>query len=154
VAVKNCTNTVNEDGTLLRNGKKVWYRVQRFHCPNCGATFTLLLPNMLPHKHYAAIAIEEVIEHDEDPSAKSPGCEAEESTLRKWKQEFPAKIISLAVKLEKGVNAAVTSLLPPLQRLFKALALASVQPPPGESRLAWGFFINERINSSHPVCIV
>jgi transposase-like protein len=123
--------------------KKVWYQVQRFLCTNCesGKTFTLLLPNMLPHKHYTAYEIEQVLQNQEDPTTSLHSCGAEESTLRRWKQEFPQKLSALAASLESLVNVSITRLVPPLQRVYNALSLL-VHPPPNQSRLAWAYFMS------------
>jgi len=130
----------------IENGKKIWHKVQRFHCTHydcdCGKTFTLLLPNMLPHKHYAALEIEQVLQKQEDPAAPLHECGAEESTLRRWMQEFPPKLSALAASLELLANVSMTRLVAPLQRVYNALALL-VHPPTDQSRLAWAFFVSQ-----------
>jgi len=128
--------------------KKTWYQVQRFLCTHfeCGQTFTLLLPNMLPHKHYAAPEIEQVLQQQEDPTASPHECGAEESTLRRWIEEYSQKLSALAASLESLANVSTTRLITPLKRIYNALGLL-VHPPPGRDRLAWAFFIGR----SHPV---
>jgi hypothetical protein len=106
----------------------------------------MLLDNMLPYKHYAAPEIEQVLQEQEDPVAPPHECGAEESTLRRWKQEFPGKLNSLAAFLESLINTSVIRLVPPLQRVYNALA-SLIHPPPGQSRLALAFFVSQ----SHPV---
>ena len=101
---------------------------------------------MLPHKHYAAPEIEQVLQGEEDPTAPPHECGAEESTLRRWKLEFPEKLSTLASLLESLVNVSRTYLVPPLQRVYNALA-PLVHPPPNQSHLAWAFFVSQ----SHPV---
>jgi len=120
--------------------EKVWYQVQRYHCTNyeCGVYFTLLLPNMLPHKHYAAPEIEQVLKKQEDPAAPNHECGAEESTLRRWMREFPQKLSGLAAFLESLANISQTRLIAPLQRIYDALGL--LYPPPLQDRLALAFF--------------
>ena len=103
---------------------------------------------MLPHKHYAAPEIEQVLQKQEDPAAPSIVCGAEESTLRRWILEFPQKLSVLAATLESLVNVSKTRLVAPLQRLYNALSLL-VHPPPDHSRLAWAFFVS----TSNPVCL-
>jgi len=131
----------------VRTRKKVWYQVQRLRCCLCRETRTLLLPNMLPRKHYSASEIEQVLRKQEDPSAPACECGAEESTLRRWRREFPEKLSSLAVCLESLTNAWETRLISPLQRVYNALNLL-VRPPPDQSRLAWAYFF---VGWFHPV---
>jgi hypothetical protein len=101
---------------------------------------------MLPHKHYAAYEIEQVLQKQEDPTVPPHECGAEESTLQRWKREFPEKLSALAASLESLANAFEFRLVPPLQRIYKALNLL-VRPPPLQNRLAWAFFLG----TSHPV---
>jgi len=101
---------------------------------------------MLPYKHYAAPEIEQVLHNQENPAAPPHECGAEESTLRRWKLEFPAKLNVIASSLESLANVRSINLVPPLQRVYKALA-SLVNPPPGSCCLAWAFFMS----SSHPV---
>jgi transposase-like protein len=131
--------------------KKVWYSVQRFRCSVCGKTFTLLQPNMLPFKHYAASEIEQVLQKHEDPSAVEPVCDAEESTIYRWKRDFPAILTELAARLAslaKTTKEALFSKACPLQGVYNVLKLL-VHPPSDSSRLAWAYFWD----ASHPVCI-
>ena len=69
-------------------------------------------------------------------------CGAEESTLRRWKLEYPPKISALAAFFESFMNVSKTNLLPPLQRLYIAL-VSLAQPPPNHSRLAWAFIMSQ-----------
>ena len=132
------------DRHVIKQGK-VWYSVQRYCCP-CGKTRTLLLDFMLPHKHYAAPEIEQVLMTQEDPTAPPHECGAEESTLRKWRLEFPPKLSALAAFFESVINISNISLVPPLQRLYNALA-SLAHPPLKHCRLAWAFFVSQ----SHPL---
>jgi hypothetical protein len=106
----------------------------------------MLLPNMLPYKHYSAHEIEQVLQEQENPTAPPHECGAEESTIRRWKREFPEKLSVLAALLESLVNTTKFCILPPLKRVHNALALL-VRPPPNKDRLAWAFFVSQ----SHPV---
>ena len=124
---------------------KVWYKVQRYRC-QCGKTYTLLLEFMLPYKHYAAPEIEQVLHKQENPTAPPHECVAEESTLRRWKLEFPNKLNALAAFFESMANISMTQLLPPLRRLYNALA-SLAHPPLKHIRLAWAFFVSR----CHPV---
>ncbi|MDR1481496.1 MAG: DUF6431 domain-containing protein, partial [Synergistaceae bacterium] len=92
--------------------------MQRFRCSSCGKTFTLLLPNMLPYKHYAAKEIEKVLLNQEEPSCEPHECCAEESTLQRWKREFPEILTALASRLEllAGIAISLVSRKQPLQR--------------------------------------
>ena len=105
---------------------------------------------MLPRKHYAAVEIEQVLKKQEDPEASPPYCGAEESTLRRWKREFPAALTALASRLYSLSNTAVSlvSDMQPLQRLYDALE-SLIHPPPDSSYLAWAFFVSQ----SHPICL-
>jgi hypothetical protein len=104
---------------------------------------------MLPHKHFAAEEIEQVLQNQEDPTTTPfHECDAEESTLRRWKQEFPQTLTVLASRLESlaSIAASLVRGLRPLQRIYKALS-SLVNPPPDASRLSWAFFLGQ----SHPV---
>ena len=133
---------------VIKQGKKLGAKVQRFLCIacDCGKTFTLLLPNMLPHKHYAAQEIEQVLHKQENPTDPPHECGAEESTLRRWMLEFPPKLSALAALLESLMNISMTRLVAPLKRVYNALDLL-VRPPADYSRLAWAFFVSQ----SHPL---
>jgi transposase-like protein len=105
---------------------------------------------MLPFKHYAAPDIEQVLQKHEDPSAVEPVCAAEESTIYRWKREYPAILKSLASRLTSLAKTKEVPFLKtrPLQQIYNALKLL-VYPPSDSSRLAWAFFWD----MSHPVCI-
>ena len=94
---------------------------------------------MLPHKHYAAPEIEQVLQQQEDPAAPLHECGAEESTLCRWMREFPPKLSALAAFFESLANVSVTRLVAPLQRVYNALDKL-IHPPSDQSRLAWAFF--------------
>ena len=146
-----CGSKLNKHGKRRRHvieQKKIWYQVQRFLCAacDCGKTFTLLLTNMLPYKHYAAVKIEQVLQNQEDPATPLHECGAEESTLRRWMLEFPPKLSALAALLESLMNISMTRLITPLQRIYNALDLLA-RPPTNHSRLAWAFFVSQ----THPV---
>jgi hypothetical protein len=97
---------------------------------------------MLPHKHYPAHVIEKVLQNQEAATVLLNECVAEESTLRRWMQEFPQKLSALAASLESLVNISRVCLLPPLQRIYEALSLL-INPPLNHSRLAWAFFVGQ-----------
>ena len=152
VACFSCGGKLHKHGKrkrhVIEQGKKLGAKVQRFLCIACDCvkTFTLLLPNMLPHKHYAAMEIEQVLHKQYNPTDPPHECGAEESTLRRWMLEFPLKLSALAASLESLLNVSVTALVAPLQRVYNALGLL-VRPPTDHSRLAWAFFVSQ----SHPV---
>jgi hypothetical protein len=112
---------------------------------------------MLPHKHYAAPEIEEVLQKQDDPTKPPHECSAEESTLYRWKVEFPEKLNSLAAILESLANTSkiYLSSISPLQRVYNALDNAikafniPIRSPPDFCRLAWAFFVSQ----AHPVCL-
>ena len=97
---------------------------------------------MLPYKHYAAPVIEQVLQKREDPTAPELECGAEESTIYRWKREFPAILTALAFRLSFLAKVAINliSEARPLQRLYYALNFWD-PPPPGASHLAWAFFL-------------
>lgn len=72
---------------------------------------------MLPHKHYSAPEIEEVLLEDEAKAKNAAAashsfeCAAEESTLRRWRNEFPEKVRQIASKLEDRAKIAALSLI-------------------------------------------
>jgi len=97
---------------------------------------------MLPHKHYTASEIEQVLQKQEDPTSPPHECGAEESTLQRWKREFPERLSALAARLEITAQVSKVYLLPPLQRIYNALSLL-IRPPPDQSRLAWAYFVDK-----------
>jgi hypothetical protein len=101
---------------------------------------------MLPHKHYAAPEIEQVLQQQENPAATLHECGAEESTIRRWKREFPEKLSALAALLESLANISEIRLIPPLQRIYNALG-SLIRPSLFQNRLAWAFFVSQ----FHPV---
>ena len=101
---------------------------------------------MLPYKHYAAPEIEQVLKQQEDPAAPPHECGAEESTIRRWKREFPEKLSTLAASLELLANVSQACLIPPLQRIYNALG-SLIHPLPPQNHLAWAFFVRH----FHPV---
>jgi hypothetical protein len=101
---------------------------------------------MLPHKHYAAHKIEQVVHKYEDSAAAPHECGAEESTLRRWIQEFPAKLSALAAHLESLTMISKPPFVPLLQRVYAALA-SLVKVPEEHCRLAWAFFVSK----THPL---
>jgi transposase-like protein len=145
-----CCKKIHKHGKRSRHvidqGKKIWDSVQRFFCPACSKTSTLLKSNMLPHKHYAAQEIEQVLQKHEKPTCPPHECGAEESTLRRWLQEFPPKLYALAACLYSLANISSIELLPPLQSVYDALALLP-RPPSGGCRLAWAYIVSK----THPV---
>jgi hypothetical protein len=113
---------------------------------------------MLPHKHYSALEIEEVLREEEakeENSADPPHnfeCPAEESTLRRWRNEFPEKIRQMASKLETVAKIAALSLTSPksgLQRCRDALVSLGFVISHDACCLPWAFFLSK----THPVCV-
>ena len=113
---------------------------------------------MLPYKHYSAVEIEEVLlenEAEEENSTAPPHvseCPAEESTLRRWRNELPEKIRQIASKLEVGAKMAAPSLIPAksgLQRCRDALLSLGFVISRDAFCLAWAFFVSK----THPVCV-
>ena len=105
---------------------------------------------MLPYKHYAALEIEQVLQEQEDPAVPPHECAAEESTLYRWKSEFPTILTGLALRLSSlsGIAISFLSAARPLQRVYDALG-SLIKPPPDSSRLAWAFFVM----NTHPVYV-
>jgi hypothetical protein len=113
---------------------------------------------MLPYKHYAADEIEEVLREEEAKEGNSTAppsrfeCPAEESTLRRWRNEFAEKIRQMASTLEAGAKMAVLSLISPksgLQRCRDAIVSLGFVLSPDTCCLAWAFFLSK----THPVCV-
>ena len=134
---------------VIKQGEKIWGTVKRLCCSVCKCTCTLLRLNMLPHKHYAAPEIEQVLQKQEKPTDPAHECGAEESTIYRWKCEFPSVLTAMFLRLSSLVKAAINliSVAPPLQRLYDTLSFLG--PPLGSSRLAWAFFLDK----FHPVCL-
>jgi hypothetical protein len=113
---------------------------------------------MLPYKHYSAVEIEEVLLEDEASEENSTAplrgfeCTAEESTLRRWRNEFPEKVRQIASRLEAGAKMAglsLTSAKSGLQRCRDALLSLGFAISKDASCLAWAFFLSK----THPVCV-
>ena len=75
--------------------------MRRFQCTSCGKTFTCLPDVLLPFKHYVAEEIERVLRHlfDGGRLSESPSG-ADDSTLRRWWNEFSNKLGQWAGALE------------------------------------------------------
>jgi len=155
-----CFSPAHGHGTrkrhVIRNGEKCWYRVQRGLCiGKCRRSFTMLLPFMLPDKHYSGPEIEEALsDFEEGVVVNRVETGAEESTLRRWKRQFRSTIPILTTKIEALVQCWFQKTLPlsttdsPLGRLKKALELVEVFPS-GWTILAWSFFQA----LAHPLCL-
>lgn len=136
---------------------KVWFRVLRLLCKGeCKTTYTQLLPNMLPQKHYCAAEVEEVLRAQEIGSPMSQLCtNADESTVRRWRNEFPTVLDSLSGTLE-AITAVICGKTKPLLQMagssFKRLreAVASLEKlPEGWTHLSRAYFWCR----AHPVCL-
>ena len=142
---------------VIENGVKVWLRVHRRRCKGeCKTTCTQLLPNMLPHKHYCAAEVEEVLRATETHTPTSQlRTASEESTLRRWRNEFATGLDVLSGTLEAIASTLQSREKPllqmanaPLARLTEAVrALGGV--PAGWTILSRAYFW--RI--CHPVCL-
>jgi hypothetical protein len=113
---------------------------------------------MLPHKHYSAIEIEDVLREEETKEENSTAmlnrfeCPAEESTLHRWRNEFPEKLRQIASKLEgaaKTAEVSLTSAKSGLQRCRNALVSLGFAFSHDNCCLAWAFFVSK----VHPVCV-
>ena len=139
------------------NTVKKWFLVDRFLCTACGKTFTLLLDFLLPFKHYTAAEIEEALRHFFGGGRLSEShSEADESTLRRWWNEFSYKMQQWAGSLESkvfdlcGQAPSVLQVFPhPLERLEKVLSRLLALP----SRWAVITKTIRWLNSSHPLCL-
>jgi len=102
---------------VIESGMKIWLRVLRLLCTGeCKTTCTQLLPNMLPHKHYCAAEVEEVLRAQETGSPMSQlRTNADESTVRRWRNEFPTVLDSLSGALE-AITAVICGKTKPLCR--------------------------------------
>jgi hypothetical protein len=105
---------------------------------------------MLPHKHYAAPEIEQVLQKQEDSTAPPHECGAEESTLHRWKRWFPSVLTALASHLSSLARVAVSLVSSdrPLQKVWNALTRL-LELPSDACRLAWAFFVSK----TYPVCL-
>jgi len=103
--------------------------VRRFQCSSCHKTFTCLPDILLPFKHYVAGEIEGVLRHllgggklSEAPSG------ADDSTLRRWWEEFRHKLPQWAGALESlayrmfSHSPSLIRHCDPLRRLEEALS--------------------------------
>ena len=116
----------------------------------------MLLPFMLPHKHYSGPEIEEVLSvFEAGASVNSVETGAEESTLQRWKQQFRSLIPLLSGQLEELAHQffdkkTSLSIIPdrPLWRLKRALGLLEA-PDPGWTILGRSFFLA----LAHPLCL-
>ena len=133
---------------VIRNGEKCWHRVRRGQCiGKCERSFTVLLPFMLPHKHYSGPEIEEVLSTvEEGVAVNHVATWAEESTLHRWIRQFGSMIPVLSAQLEalaykfflKEVSLSILSDRP-LTRLKRALGLVE-EPYPKSTILGRSFF--------------
>ena len=156
-----CGGQLNGHGSrerhVIENGMKVWFRVFRLLCKGeCKTTCTQLLPNMLPRKHYCATEVEEVLQAEETGLPMGQLCtHADESTVRRWRNEFSTVLDSLSGTLE-AITAVICGKPKPLLQMsgssFKRLreAVTSLEElPAGWTHLSRAYFWR-RI---HPVCL-
>lgn len=156
-----CGGKVHKHGTRLRlvraTGIKKRCCVWRFCCTKCGKTFTRLPWFLLPFKHYIAQEIEGVLcyLYSGGKFSKAPS-EAEESTLRRWWEEYSDKMPQWAGLLESRIykvfrQAPGIIKLPanPLKRLETALSGL----PPLSSQ--WAVLVKTLywLLPSHPLCL-
>ncbi len=142
---------------VILDGQKQWYFVHRGLCVGeCQRSFTVLLPFMLPNKHYSGPEIEKVlVDFEEGATVNSVETDAEESTIQRWKRQFSSVIPVLCTQLEALaykfflIDTSLTTLPDrPLTRLKKAVGLLE------ESHLGWTILGRSYFRSlSYPVCI-
>lgn len=111
---------------------------------------------MLPHKHYCAAEVEEVLHAEETglPTGQLR-TQADESTVRRWRNEFSTVLDNLSGTLE-AIATMIRGKPKPLLKMagssFKRLreAVATLEElPPGWTHLSRAFFWR----FSHPVCL-
>ncbi|MDP3954884.1 MAG: DUF6431 domain-containing protein, partial [bacterium] len=138
-------------------GVTKWCRVQRFRCTECGKTFTRLPDFLLPFKRYAVREIEGVLCHLSDGGklSESPST-AEESTLRRWWNEFSRKMQQWAGSVEAKVfklsgqaPSFIKILSHPIKRLEKALSELPALPS------WWAIMIKTLwwLHPAYPLCL-
>jgi len=97
-------------------GEKVWFRIRRLRCKECGKLHRELPDILLPYKHYRC----EIIEETADGKEEAPGPEAR--TLQRWREWFAWVRILLgcvltAIRIEKeGLLGLLDTPEPPLER--------------------------------------
>ncbi|TYZ24525.1 hypothetical protein FZ040_00300 [Selenomonas ruminis] len=88
----------------LKCGIRVYMDVPAGICPNCGHTHTELPDFIRPYKHYESSVIQEVV------NGKSTDiCEADESTMKRWKREHQRMAPHVETLLRTVLSASVTS---------------------------------------------
>jgi hypothetical protein len=131
--------------------------VERFYCPACHKSFSLLPSFLLPCKRYTASEIEAVLRHlaAGGSFSQAPG-EADESTLRRWWKVFGGKIRDWSGQLEaillrlKQPIASLTRLaLNPFDRLQSVLSAYPELPS------QWTLLVKTLywLQKSHPHCL-
>ena len=111
---------------------------------------------MLPHKHYCAAEVEEVLHAQETGSPLGQlRTQADESTVRRWRNEFSTVLDSLSGTIE-AITAVVRGKPKPLLQMagvsFKRLreAVAALEElPAGWTHLSRAYFWRR----AHPVCL-
>lgn len=111
-------------------------------------------PWMLPHKHYNAFEIEDVLAEDVRDEGNAGGISgAEESTIRRWKRQFWTILPVLAAKLELfaeslfGTRSFLVG-IGDLQRVYRAVSSLE-RVPEGSSRLGRAF----HLSLAYPLCL-
>ncbi len=139
----------------MSSGVKQWCQIRRFRCSACRKTFTLLPAFLLPFKHYIASEIEGVLRHlfEGGKLSESPSG-GDESTLRRWWNEFSRKmqewaglLESMVFRLSRGPPSFIRLLSNPLKRLEDDLTHLPVLPsqwPVMVKTLWW-------LKTSHPL---
>ena len=128
----------------------------RFRCPQCEKTFTRLPDFLLPFKHYIASEIEGALRYlyEGGKLARAP-LGVDESTLRRWRNEFSCKMQEWAGLLESKayelLNRAPGLLRysHPLKRLEETLSQLPALP-------SWWTVMTKALwwlKTSHPLCL-
>lgn len=100
-------------------GEKIWFRIRRLRCKECGKLHRELPDILLPYKHYRCEIIEETLDGKEE----TPGPDAR--THHRWRDWFAWVSVVLgcvlsAIRVEReGLLGLLDTPEPPLERRRK-----------------------------------
>jgi hypothetical protein len=110
-------------------GKHHYGWVAQGHCSACNVYPSLLPHFLMPYKHYEAVVIEGVI-FDAEENGKTSNCPADESTMRRWMNQFKVRgaqatgwllsaLLTIFERIVSAVELRNKSLLAQLARLVR-----------------------------------
>jgi hypothetical protein len=142
-----CGNMVFYRDSKARNSMNLLGEVRRFSlrrllCRGCGMLHTQMPDIIQPYKHYDSHAIQAVL----DGSAEAEDCVADDSTIRRWKEDFAEAESDITQRLASVYARAADGTVP---ILAMDMPLSAIRSLVGR----WLAFVTALlINNGHRIC--